>query len=141
MTRSTLDVNVLVSSINGPLSMARAIVSAWQAHRFVHCTSEHIIQRTLATLSSPDLTRRFTIPAERLRWLEGMLRTQALLIPVLPTDVLAVTDDPEDDTVLATVRLAHADYLVTGDKGLLALETYHGARIVSPRDFLPLLGQ
>jgi predicted nucleic acid-binding protein len=35
--------------------------------------------------------------------------------------------------------LAQADYLVTGDQGLLDREQYAGVEIVSPRDFLALL--
>jgi predicted nucleic acid-binding protein len=45
----------------------------------------------------------------------------------------------EDDLVLATGRLAKADYLVTGDKGLLELEEHERMRIVSPRQFLEIL--
>jgi predicted nucleic acid-binding protein len=51
----------------------------------------------------------------------------------------SVTGDPEDDYVLATARLARADYLVTGDKGLLALVRDEGTAIVSPRQFMELL--
>jgi uncharacterized protein len=41
--------------------------------------------------------------------------------------------DAADQQVLATVRVSQADYLITGDKHLLALaENY---RIVSPADF------
>lgn len=47
--------------------------------------------------------------------------------------------DPEDDLVLATGRLARADYLVTGDRGLLELGSYEGMEIVTPRQFIALL--
>ena len=50
-----------------------------------------------------------------------------------------MTGDPEDDYVLATGRLARADYLVTGDRGLLDLVAYAGMRIVTPRAFVELL--
>ena len=45
-----------------------------------------------------------------------------------------VTGDPVEDLVLATCRLAHADYLVTGDRGLLELGSYAGTAIVTPRE-------
>ena len=47
--------------------------------------------------------------------------------------------DPDDDAVLATTRLSRAEFLVTGDRGLLALSSYEGARIVTPRQFLSIL--
>jgi predicted nucleic acid-binding protein len=44
-----------------------------------------------------------------------------------------------DDVVLATAVSAHADYLVTGDTGLLHVGNYEGVQILSPRAFLDLL--
>ncbi len=41
--------------------------------------------------------------------------------------------------VLATGRLARADYLVTGDRGLLALGSYESMAIVTPREFVTVL--
>ncbi|MBI4494179.1 MAG: hypothetical protein HY690_15430 [Chloroflexi bacterium] len=41
--------------------------------------------------------------------------------------------------MLATGRLAQADYLVTGDKRLLQMRRYAGMQIVSPREFLQVL--
>jgi predicted nucleic acid-binding protein len=70
-----------------------------------------------------------------------LLLSRATIVTILPEDVESVTGDPEDDAVLATVRLGLAEYLVTGDHGLLDLGTYAGARIVSPRTFLSLLGE
>jgi predicted nucleic acid-binding protein len=41
--------------------------------------------------------------------------------------------------VLGTAVAAGADYLVTGDAGLLAIGEYRGVRIVSAREFLLLI--
>ena len=46
-----------------------------------------------------------------------------------------VCRDPDDDVVLATALSGRAEYLVTGDDDLLALENYHGIEILSPRQF------
>jgi len=46
---------------------------------------------------------------------------------------------PEDDLILATAASARADYLVTGDRQLLALGTFEEIAIVTPRAFLDLL--
>jgi uncharacterized protein len=56
-----------------------------------------------------------------------------------PDDIVPVTGDPEDDAVLATARLGRADYLVTGDRGLLDLGRHGAARILTLRDFLATL--
>lgn len=139
MVRAVLDINVLVSALIGALGLSHQIVAAWADERFTLVSSEHIIRGMVDTALGPDLRRRFPTVAGPTRQLEGLLRTAAVLVIVLPEDVRTVTGDPEDDTVLTTVRLAQADYLVTGDKGLLSLRFHEGAGIVTPRDFLAVL--
>ena len=53
--------------------------------------------------------------------------------------VQGVATHPEDDLILATAVSAQADYLVTGDKQLLALGSFQGVRIVAPAAFLAIL--
>jgi len=67
------------------------------------------------------------------------LREQALLTPIIET-VAGVATHPEDDLILATSLSARADNLVTGDLKLRRLGRIGGVRIVSPREFLDLIG-
>lgn len=68
------------------------------------------------------------------------LRTYGMVVkPAM--DVRGVADDEDDDLVLATAVAGRADYLVTGDKGLLALRKFRGVAIITPRTFLDLLLQ
>lgn len=53
--------------------------------------------------------------------------------------VRGVATDLEDDLVIATAVAGAAEYLVTGDNGLLAVESFQDVSIVSPREFLELL--
>lgn len=139
MIPATLDINVLLSSVLGSAGPSRQIVQAWRAGRLFHVTSEHIITGFTAKLSDPVLVRRFPFLPAAGRDLLPVLRTQSTIVPVPLDAVLPVTGDPEDDAVLATARLGGSGYLVTGDRGLLALQTHEGMRIVSPRAFLSIL--
>lgn len=49
--------------------------------------------------------------------------------------VQGICRDPDDDAILACALAAGADYLVTGDADLLALKTFRGIRIITPREF------
>jgi len=60
-------------------------------------------------------------------------------VVVLPSAIIAVTDDPEDDYVLASAKQGQAQYLVTGDKKLQKMGAYEGITILSPRAFWNLL--
>ncbi len=139
--RAVLDVNVNVSAVVGPLGRARQVVEAWRAGRLTHVTSEHIIAHTIDKLRLPRIARYHQLTDREVRLVGETLRERATVVPLTPGDIVPVTGDPEDDAVLATVRLGQADYLVTGDRGLLALGTYAGARIVSPRQFAERLVQ
>src|SRR4051794_10739746 len=99
MTRATLDVNILVSATIGPLGASRQVVAAWQAGRFDHFTSEHIIDHAVRKLALPRI-QRYVQPELSPRLLETILRTQATAVPVPLGAIIAVTGDPEDDTVL-----------------------------------------
>ncbi len=142
MIRAVVDVNVIVSAILGPLGFSRRILLAWEAGLFDPITSEGIISKVEEKLQLPRITRRYNLRSpEDIHWVFGLLQTQAELVPVLTEQRVEVTGDPEDDYVLATGRLARADYLVTGDHRLLALGQHESTRIVSPREFLGIVHQ
>ena len=139
MIRATIDVNVLLSAILGPLGISRRIVLAWEASWFMPIVSEGILRELDEKLRLPDILRRFHITDADRAWIFGLLAAYGETVPLTPPDVYAVTGDPEDDAVLATARMGGAEYLVTGDKGLLALGEHEGVRIVTPRAFLEAL--
>ena len=107
---------------------------------FTSIVSEGMVREIGQKLHLPRIVRRYGITDEDRRWLFRLLLTQAETADVAPADVPTVTGDPEDDYILATCRVSRADYLVTGDQGLLALRSYEGTEIVTPRQFADLLG-
>ncbi|MBI4673112.1 MAG: putative toxin-antitoxin system toxin component, PIN family [Chloroflexi bacterium] len=50
------------------------------------------------------------------------------------------TRDPKDDKFLDAAISGGAAYLVSSDRDLLILQEYQGVKIVSPREFLDILG-
>jgi putative PIN family toxin of toxin-antitoxin system len=68
----------------------------------------------------------------------GRIRRRAKLVePGASRHV--VTQDPADSPILRAAIAAAADYLVTNDAHLLALDPYEGLRIVSMNGYLQLL--
>jgi predicted nucleic acid-binding protein len=65
------------------------------------------------------------------------MREQADCVDPDPT-VTGVADDYEDDLILGTAVEAGANFLVTGDQGLLAIQLYRDVRIVTAREFLAI---
>lgn len=134
--RVVFDVNILVSAVispNGAPARAyqAALEQAWMIGR-----SGHIVHRLIDVLGRPRFHDR--LPNDRLNaFLHGL---QGYADPFTPDpSVTGIVDDEEDDIVLGTAVAAGADYLVTGDAGLLRIGEYRGVKIVTARDFLALL--
>jgi predicted nucleic acid-binding protein len=54
-------------------------------------------------------------------------------------DPMRLCRDPNDDRLLELARVGKASYLVTGDRDLLVLDSFHETRIVSPAMFLAVV--
>ena len=67
----------------------------------------------------------------------GDLREVAIL--VVPRKKVVVALDPDDDRVMECALEAGADYIVTGNIRDFPAQ-FHGVRVVTPRDFLFILG-
>jgi predicted nucleic acid-binding protein len=107
--RATIDVNVLLSAILGPLGISRRIVLAWEAGWFVPITSEGILRELDEKPRLPDIVRRHRISDADRSWIFGLLAAYAETVRLAPSDVRTVTGDPEDDAVLATAHVGGAE--------------------------------
>jgi uncharacterized protein len=141
MIVAVLDVNVIVSAVLGALGFSRQVAEALRAGRFAAATSTGIITEVETKLHLPRISRRYHLTELDVSWALELLTTFAQLVTVPDHERIVVTGDPEDDLILATGRLAQANYLVTGDRGLLQLGTYAGMHIVTPREFVAVLAQ
>ena len=90
-------------------------------------------------LRNPKIGGAYGVSEADIRWVKALLRTQGEVVIVPPEALIEATGDPEDDYVLATGVVGEAGYLVTGDRGLLALKEHGEVRIVNPRAFLDIL--
>jgi putative PIN family toxin of toxin-antitoxin system len=115
--RVVLDTNVLVSGLAYPGSIPGRIVTAWQQGWLKVVLSRFILEELVRVL--PRLTR-VTLNADEIRDLADILLFSAEIVEPNP-DVHETVRDRCDDPVLGTLVAAQAEYLITGDKDLLAL--------------------
>ena len=140
MIRAVIDLNVIISAVISPLDIPYRIWTAWLWHgQSTLVISEGMIVELAGKLGTPRIARRYGIGVDDVDATTTLLRTLGSLV-VVPTEAITpVTGDPEDDLVLASAHLGGADYLVTGDRGLLDLGHHEGIAILSPREFLGVL--
>jgi putative PIN family toxin of toxin-antitoxin system len=120
--RVVLDTNVLLSGIAYPASIPGKIMAAWRHGSVEVILSSFILDEVRRVL--PRLTSRHGLTTGEMNDLVDILSIQTELIDPLPTrepDLRDEGDQPVLGTLLAAMASAGIDYLVTGDKDLLAL--------------------
>ena len=129
MIRIVLDTNVIVSALVFG-GLPRAVLELAEAEQ-----CEFFYSEPIQTEVRRVLTEKFDWPPAMLHQVLPVLwSTGKLVFPRIK--VHAVRVDPDDDRILECAVAAKADFLVSGDRHLLALHTYKSISIVSPRQFL-----
>jgi putative PIN family toxin of toxin-antitoxin system len=124
-----LDTNVLVSGLAYPASVPGRILAAWQGGGLCLVLSKFILEEMVRVL--PKLSRNTLSPAEIRDLADSFLFLAEVVEPDGELD--EALRDRKDQAVLGTLRASQADYLVTGDKDLLALSGRYP--IVTPAAF------
>jgi uncharacterized protein len=127
--RIVLDTNVLVSGLAYPGSVPGRIISVWRQGGLDVVLSRYILDEMVRVL--PRLSR-VTLSAEEIRDLADSFMFLADIIEPAAEQDLTLRD-PSDQPVLGTLLSSRADYLITGDKDLLALAERHP--ILTPAAF------
>jgi putative PIN family toxin of toxin-antitoxin system len=129
--RYIFDTNVIVSSLlfkNGNPS---------KAFRYALKHGEVLLSLELLEELSDVLGRekfdRFVTSDERDEFLETFVE-QAMLVEVI--ERVQECRDPKDDKILELALNGQAEYIVSGDKDLLALNPFRGVKIVTAEEFL-----
>ncbi len=132
--RVVLDTNVLLSGIAYPASVPGKILAAWRHGSVDVLLSGYILDELRRVL--PRLARRHGLNAAEIDDLVDALSIQAEVIDPLPgigPDLRDAKDQPVLATLLAAIKTSGGDYLVTGDKDLLAMAGRYP--IVTPAKF------
>lgn len=122
MPKVVLDTNVLLSGIAYPASMPGKILSAWRAGSIDLLLSAYILEELRRVL--PRLAHRHGLSGAEIDDLVDALAIQAEIIEPEPSNnprLRDAADEPVLDTLLAALTISDADYLITGDKDLLAV--------------------
>ncbi len=128
--RVVLDTNVLLSGLAYPGSIPGRIVSRWRAGGLEVVLSHYILDELRRVL--PKLRHRHGLSDAEVADLVDCLAFECELVdPATPPEPRLT--DPWDQAVLGTLRASGADYLITGDKALLALSPQDP--VVTPAQF------
>jgi putative PIN family toxin of toxin-antitoxin system len=131
--RVVLDTNVLLSGIAYPASVPGKILAAWRHGSVEVLLSAYILAELRRVL--PRLAHRHGLSGPEVEDLVDALSIQAELLEPAPNADPELRDAaaPVLGTLLQGLQTANANYLITGDKDLLALSERYP--IITPAAF------
>jgi len=121
MLRIVLDTNVLVSGVIAS-GYSASILDAARREDIRLITSAHLLEEFGDVITRRHITRKYSRVAEEAEALLDFLRAFATLASGIPGEQ-SVSQDRDDDFVLACALEEHADCIVSGDPHLLELRT------------------
>ncbi|UCD14946.1 MAG: putative toxin-antitoxin system toxin component, PIN family [Candidatus Omnitrophota bacterium] len=128
-----IDTNIFVSALLGGKT-CKFICDHFEQNVFTLVLSRLIIKEIKETLIHKEIGHISTDDVEHLF---RTINTHAKI--VTPSKKVSVCRDPEDNKLLEAALAAKAHFLITGDKDLITLKTFHKTRIITPKEFLKIL--
>ncbi len=134
MHRVVIDTNVLISGIIQQSGFPFRVVKMWENSSVVLLTSAATIEEAERVLNYPKIKTSYKLTEDDINHVISNLIKYSVLAGNLP-GLNIIKEDPEDNYILATAVAGKADYIISGDKHLLELNTFRGIAVVTPKEF------
>ncbi|MEX1253933.1 MAG: putative toxin-antitoxin system toxin component, PIN family [Dehalococcoidia bacterium] len=131
--RAVLDTVIFVRALINPKGRWGRLLFDL-SDRYVIVLSPDIIREIVAVLYRPGLLERFPQMADPPQ-LDRVLRLFEQAEIVEPEVEVSICRDPNDDKFFACAAAGRADYIVTEDNDILAVEEHRGARPITAAEF------
>ncbi len=135
--RIVVDTNVLVSGVVNPRHVPGLVIEAAARGACTLVTTAKLwseLEQTLSYARVREFIARYggetSVPVAIAR-----LQTLVQFVPTESPAAQWLPEDPADNWVIQCAITGTADYIVTGDKALLALKQVEGIQIVTPSTF------
>lgn len=139
--KAVIDTSILVSAfLTRTDSPPRIIYQAILKEQFTLVSSVATLEELEEILNRDQIKRLHQLSADEIGEIVDSLATLSEFVPGELT-VQVVSDDPDDDIFIAAAIEGTADYIVSGDKHLLAIKEHRGIQIVSARQFTDILSE
>lgn len=136
--RAVLDTNVVVSAFLSRTGAPAQVFELLAQEAFVLLVSEQILDEYARALGYEKVRARHGLDEAAIAAVIGDLAAASVL--VAPEESLRVVErDTADDKFFECATAGGADYVVSGDAAVLAVEEYRGIAVVSPAMFVELV--
>ncbi len=132
--RVVLDTNVFISGIFWEGNFCSQIIDAWKEKRVELVSSLEIVDELVETLGN----FKISLPEEVIEeWRVLILENARIIEPSLRIEV--ILQDPDDNKFLEAAIAGEAQLVVSQDKHLLNLKSYHGIKIIKPEEAVNII--
>jgi uncharacterized protein len=137
MPKVILDTNVIISAFLKAGSNPALILAFCLEGSLTLCLSEEIWHEYRGVLRRKKFQG---LDQESIGKLLSVIKQQAIWVsPRIPVNILS--RDPADNKFLECALASQADYLITGNIRHFPLKKFQGTQIITPKDFIDLIGQ
>lgn len=132
MVRVVVDTNILVSALIKRGKPRKLVLKLLEEHTVI------LSRQMLAELADVLTRDKFAVKTPQIdKFLSILVRKSKIVTPSSRFKI--ISEDPDDDIVLNTAYTGKAQYIVTGDRHLLALKEFKRIKIVQVTHMLESL--
>lgn len=136
--RVVLDTNVFVSGGTISAGAPSQIINHWRNQDFVLVVSPQLIAEYEEVLNRPKIMKYTGLSSnETAQYIQEVKDRAYMTSGTLELNIL--TNDPDDNMVLACAEEGVTTHLVTGNRKDFPFTQYKGIQILTPREFLTVL--
>ena len=132
MVRVVVDTNVLVSALIDDGKPRKLVLKLLGEHTVI------LSRQMLAELADVITRDKFTVKRSQVDRFLSILVRESKIVPDHKR-FKVILEDPDDDLVLDTAYTGRANFIVTGDKHLLAFGQFKKTRILNVAEMLEVL--
>lgn len=140
MVRVVLDTNLIVSSLVNPRTPPSRVMDFFSRKLIDVIVSVEIVLEYRTVLTRPTVMGLHKRSSEEIdELILGLEKHATQVFPL--ASLYVVKGDPDDNKFIECAVAGGADFIISGDKHLLALGSYDGIQIVTPAMFVAYLEQ
>lgn len=135
--RAVVDTNVVLSGFLSHKGNPSRIIDAWARKAFVPIVSLPLKKEYLAVLKYDRIQRHLgNRLKETFKTLKSLLKIAEI---VYSKETISLFKDPYDDMLIEAAISGEADFIVSGDKGVLEIKQYKTVKILTAVEFIEKL--
>jgi len=116
-------------------------LTAWRKGELTLISSATLIDELNRVLHYPHIQKLYKLKKKDIENLIWEVENKTIITPE-NINLEVVKNDPSDNRILEAAVEGEADYIISGDtKHLLPLQEYQGIKIITPAEFIDILGR